>query len=135
MRDCQSMPYDPKLAGWIRREGEMRRDLDYLREMLGELEASDEWQFGLGYDDESDDKRDYHVELCVDEGLLLKLQPGIYRMTAKGHDFLDHTRDKDIWDKSKAAMGHIKDHSISMLMRVAEGYVRVKVREITGLDI
>lgn len=115
----------------------MRRDWDYLREMLSELEEADEYLFPLGLSCglDSDTKQDYHVALATDEGLLLKTQPGIYRMTAKGHDFLDHTRDKDVWEKSKAAVGHLKNHSLTMLMNVAEGFVRAKLREVTGLDI
>ena len=137
MRDCESMPYDPKLAVLILLEGEMRRDLDYLRNMLAELEEADEYIFPLGLSGGpgGDPKLDYHVALATDEGLLLKTQPGIYRMTAKGHDFLDHTRDKDVWEKSKTAVGHLKNHSITMLMNVAEGFVRAKLREATGLDI
>lgn len=116
----------------------MRRDLDYLRRLLSELEASDEWQHVIGLFDEpgeGDAKRDYHVMLLRDEGFLERMQPGIYRMTAKGHDFLDHTRDEGIWQKSKEAAGKLKDHSISMLMQLAEGYVKAKLREITGLDL
>lgn len=116
----------------------MQRDLDYMRKMLAELEASDEWQHAIGLFDEpgeGDEKRDYHVMLLRDEGFLERMQPGIYRMTARGHDFLDHTRDDTIWRKSKEAVARLKDHSISMLMDVAEGYVRAKLREITGLDL
>ncbi|MFC3568385.1 DUF2513 domain-containing protein [Paracoccus simplex] len=116
----------------------MKRDLDYMRQLLAELEASEQWQHEIGLSDDEDDldeKRDYHVILLRDEGLLERIQPGIYRMTAKGHDFLDHTRDDTIWSKSKETVSTLKDHSISMLMSVAEGYVRAKLREITGLDL
>lgn len=116
----------------------MKRDLDYMRSFLAELEASDEWQHVIGLFDEPgecDARQDYHVMLLRDEGFLERIQPGIYRMTAKGHDFLDHTRDETIWEKSKDTVGKLKDHSITMLMNVAEGYVRAKLREITGLDL
>ena len=105
----------------------MKRDLDYLRSLLAGLEASDEWQHVIGLSDEPGDydaKREYHVLLLRDEGFLERMQPCIYRMTAKGHDFLDHTRDETIWEKSKATVDKLKDHSISMLAEVAKGYVR-----------
>jgi len=112
--------------------------MDYLRQMLLDLEAEDDWLHTFGLFErpgEADTKRDYHVTLLCDEGLLQKTQPGVYRMTSKGHDFLDYTRDQRIWDKSKAAVGQLKNHSITMLMSVAEGFVKAKLREITGLDI
>lgn len=56
-------------------------------------------------------------------------------MTAKGHDFLDHTRDETVWEKTKSAAGQAKDFSVKFLMEVAEGYVRAKLRQITGLDL
>lgn len=116
----------------------MQRDMDYLRQMLLDLEGDDDWLHTFGMYDkpgEGDAKRDYHVTMLCDEGLLQKTQPGVYRMTSKGHDFLDHTRDQHIWNKSKAAVGQLKNHSITMLMSVAEGYVKAKLREITGLDL
>ncbi len=138
MQACESLVYDPMLSRIISGGISMKRDLDYLRSFLAELEASDEWQHVIGLFDQpgqGDEKRDYHVMLLRDEGFLERMQPGIYRMTAKGHDFLDHTRDETIWEKSKETVAKLKDHSISMLMSVAQGYVRAKLREITGLDV
>lgn len=134
---CESRPFDPKVALLLKLEGEVKRDLDYMRDLLTRLEESDDWQHDLGFTDEPDDESvlDYHVRLLEDEGFLLMLQPGVYRMTSKAHDFLDHTRDKDIWEKSKQAVAHLKDHSISMVVSVAEGYVRQKIIEYTGLSI
>lgn len=138
MKSCESLIRDPMLGRLLARGAGMKRDLDYMRQLLAELEASEQWQHEIGLSDDEDDldeKRDYHVILLRDEGLLERIQPGIYRMTAKGHDFLDHTRDDTIWSKSKETVSTLKDHSISMLMSVAEGYVRAKLREITGLDL
>lgn len=60
---CESIVADPKLIALLRLEGEMRRDLDYMRQMLLDMEASDEWQHELGLDDDDDPVRDYHVIL------------------------------------------------------------------------
>lgn len=136
--DCESLQVDPIIARLLAGGVRMRRDDDYLRDLLAKLEASDEWQHMLGFDDElggGDQKLDYHVVLLEDEGLLKRLQPGIYRMTAKGHDFLDHTRDSGIWASAKATTAKIGDHSITTLMKVAEGMVMARLREITGLDL
>lgn len=135
--DCESLRIDPIIARLLAVEVEMRRDDDYLRELLAKLEASEEWQHLLGFDDSpgGDPKLDYHVVLLEDEGFLKRLQPGVYRMTAKGHDFLDHTRDSGIWARAKEASSKIGDHSVTTLMKVAEGMVLAKLREITGLEL
>lgn len=136
--DCESMPYDPMLAVLLRAEDDVRRDDDYLRKMLSDMEASTEWMHYISGSDapgDSEDKAMFHAKLLEDEGLLQRITPGIYRMTARGHDFVAATADDTVWERSKQAVGHLKQHSVRMLLEVAEGYVRVKLREITGLDL
>lgn len=130
---CESKGIDPNLMELLLSGDEMRRDLDYMRQLLAELEEADDWQFHLlsvqGRPLKVDNKRAYHIMLLRDGGLLKEMAPGIFRMTAGGHDFLDHTRDQDVWDKSKQAMSKLKDHSLAMLTEVAKGFVRAKLIE------
>lgn len=135
--DCESLRIDPIIAPLLAVEADMRRDDDYLRELLAKLEASEEWLHPLGFHEGpgGDPKLAYHVCILEDEGFLKRMQPGVYRMTSKAHDFLAVTADKDIWEKSKAAVAHMKDHTVNMLLKVAEGMAMAKLREITGLDL
>lgn len=116
----------------------MRRDDDYLRDMLRAMEASDDWLHLVGYEEDqvAADKSLFHAKLLCDEGFLEEVRPcSEYRMTNKGHDFVATTRDDKIWGKTKAALSKLGGHSVTMLFQVAEGYARAKLRDITGLDI
>ncbi|MCJ8138575.1 DUF2513 domain-containing protein [Falsirhodobacter halotolerans] len=129
---CESSPTDPMLIRLLEGSGTVQRDLDFMRQILADMEASQEWLHPIGHDDNPPggrEKHDYHVLLLADEGFLQRMQPGIFRMTAKGHDFLDNTRDSGIWRASKAALSGFGSHSVTMLMNVAEGYVRQKLIE------
>lgn len=116
----------------------MQRDMSYFRELLIEMVDSDDWLHPIGvFDDpgEGDGKRDYHVRLLCQEGFLEQVQPGIYMVCSRGHDFLSYTAEKTIWEKAKAAVSHVKNPSVSMLTNVAEALVLSQISKVIELKL
>lgn len=132
-------PYDETFGRLLAGGRSMRRDDDYLRDMLAAMEAAEDWLHQVGLDDDEPpevaDKAIFHARLLEDEGFLERVQPGLYRMTSKGHDFVSTTRDAGVWAAARAAVGRLGGHSVTMLANVAEGLLRAKLREVTGLDV
>ncbi len=82
----------------------MKRDDEYIREFLLQIEASSKERILLpeyhpmppGYA-----RKVYHAHLLCDAGLLREVAPGEFRMTSQGHDFLAVVRDEDMWAEAK----------------------------------
>ncbi|MBN9890094.1 DUF2513 domain-containing protein [Salipiger abyssi] len=111
----------------------MTRDDDYLRELLLEFEADEDWvqvsELLLGPGDD-ETKRHYHVLLLCDAGMMTGVDEGLFRLTSAGHDFLELTRQSEAWEATKGASRKLGGASIQMLYRVAEGYARSKLSEL-----
>ena len=76
-----------------------------------------------------------HVNLLQDAGYLSPAQPTTrttygYRITWQGHEFLDTTRDTEIWAKTKNGAEKLGSWSIKLLGELAVGFVRAKAVEM-----
>jgi len=114
-----------------RRVAAMVRDDDYLRELLLSFEAARDWRFvtSMILDPSSEDfKRDYHIRLLADAGLMVQMNEYTFRMTSAGHDFIALTRSNEAWEATKNGVKHVAGVTIQMLFRVAEGYAVEKLR-------
>ena len=98
------------LCRFLRHPNPMKRDPEYLRQLLFEMEASESRvakarQYIGMY--RLDERRLHHLELLCDAGLIV--DAGVvdsgYRLTSQGHDFLDAIRDPGRWRKT---MDHVK---------------------------
>lgn len=111
----------------------MKRDDDYMRQLLLDIEAGEDWSFDnilwVEADDE-DEKRHFHVLLLADAGFLVRYGRDSYRISNSGHDFLALTRRSESWEATKKAAGHVGGASLQMLLRVAEGLARQKLSEM-----
>ena len=86
----------------------MKRDMDLIRDLLGQVEAIDADGSYLSVDDRL---AVHQVSLMKDAGLvdanLLEDGNGLYnganvfRLTWAGHDFLDAVREDTVWNKIK----------------------------------
>lgn len=117
----------------------MHRDDDFLRALLQEMEASDQWMHLSAIHLSSppeEMKRHFHIQLLVDAGMLAAMKSGssAYRITNAGHDFLGVTRQQEVWEAAKAGVRHLGGASVQMLYRVAEGYARQKLADL-GIPI
>ena len=81
----------------------MKRDNDYMRELLLKYEAQDSYQIVAVKElDGSNDKLLHHVDFLCDAGLLTPLNDHVYRLTNQGHDFLESIRNESIWRQTKS---------------------------------
>ncbi len=113
----------------------MRRDDDYLRDLLLELEASDQWEHMGGIvmgSPPEEMNRHFHLLLLRDADMLEEMHEDVFRITNAGYDFLALTRDTAAWQATKSAARHLAGASIQMLYRIAEG---IALRKLTELGV
>ena len=118
----------------------MKRDNDYLRNLLFEIEDDSGYATFVPLSiSMSDDvkKRYYHVQLLCDEGLLVKLnekETSGYRLTSQGHDFIEAVRDKGIWEKTKETVAETGGNAtMEILKTLAQGFLKKKIAGHTGM--
>jgi Hypothetical protein (DUF2513) len=85
----------------------MKRDLDLIRSFLLTVEADGDHAIPTGHTDE---KVADHAQQLIEEGWIegavvrnhQNVPPGfaITRLTSKGHDFIDATRNPNVWKKA-----------------------------------
>lgn len=117
----------------------MKRDDDFLRQMLLNFEASEKTTFidPLHLQSPPDElKLSYHMSLAVDAGLLTTVGRGTVRMTNTGHDYLDAIRNEGIWKQTKAAIAETGGSAtLEILKTLATGFLRKKLSQHTGLEL
>ena len=113
----------------------MKRDNDYIRELLFEFEGNDSylkivpWMYGMSDEQE---KEHYHVQLLCDAGYIVKsldTKYSGYRLTSQGHDFIEAIRDKGIWEKTKKKIADIGGNvTLDMVKTIAIGFLEQTIR-------
>ncbi|MBW8296188.1 MAG: DUF2513 domain-containing protein [Sphingopyxis sp.] len=123
----------------------MKRDMDLLRKLLLAVEESPKaaLQRMPAFEGFTEDIIAEHTRLAFDAGLLegasLKLLKGPPQfanisLTWSGHEFLEKTRDPEIWEKTKTAAGKVGSFSLPLIMEVAAGYMKAKAAAL-GIPI
>lgn len=130
----------------------MKRDMELVREILLAVEAVGEDEpvpnpFVIeGYSPKS---VGHHVHLLAEAGLVkavsitnmsdLISQAMPRELTWAGHDFIDTMRSREVWERTKVALKDAGGGSFGMMLefgkKVAEGYIRTKLKEKTGIDL
>lgn len=117
----------------------MRREMDKVRNLLLALEERQQPYFMmmnpmlLGGIDNAGEMVEYI--LLLKSGELLEEQPrNAYRITWKGHEFIDSIRDPEIWRKTKEGASKVGSWSLKLLGDMASGFIRLKATEL-GLPI
>lgn len=118
---------------------QVKRDMDYVRELLLAIEADPRFDgtswFALGLDESSGehskDELDYHVVMLVEAGFL-KGQvgfgtPSISKLTWAGHEFLDDIRDASIWGKTKERISGLTSVSLAVIAEIAKAEIKKKL--------
>ena len=129
---CYLIDWDETFWRMIQKGAEMRRDDDYLRELLFKLEADEGWNYIFSPDTEEEEREYYHLMLLADADLLERSGTfgEMWRITNAGHDFIALTRRNEAWEKVKGAGARIGGASVQILYRIAEGYARQKLTEL-----
>ena len=117
----------------------MKRDDDYIRSLLAEIESSDEAELN-GFTDEDElkgpDRRHFHFLLMADAGLVRHNGNGYYRLTNQGHDYLAAIKDDGIWSQTKSAVAETGGSaSLEILKQLATGFIKKKISQHTGIEL
>ena len=115
----------------------MKRDDDFLRELLFQLEEYDAPHFIVPNTlDGSNSKKLHHIRILCDYGYVEQLNEHAYRLTAHGHDFIESIRDESVWIKTKAAVAETGGNAtIEMVKKLATGFLKKKISDHTGIEI
>jgi len=114
----------------------MKRDNDYLRQLLLKYEADDSHQIVAVKElDGSNEKLVYHVDLLCDAGLVAPLSNQVYRLTNQGHDFLEAIRNETVWKKTNDVIVQTGGLvTLDILMGIAKGFLKEAIAKHTGFD-
>lgn len=116
----------------------MKRDDDFIRELLFEIEAADNPYLiaCLLLNPSAEDlKRHMHAKWLSDAGLLLEEDVGVFRITNQGHDYLAAIRDDGIWKKTKAAASGAGGVGLNVMKDIAVAYVKQEISARLGVQI
>lgn len=113
----------------------MIRDHDYIRDLLLDFERSDEWFMVVALlvdATELEEKKFAYCELLAEAGYLKCYENHAYRMTSKGHDFVQAIRSDDDWAKVKEFTASIGGGTSEILNDIAIGLLKQKIPETIG---
>jgi hypothetical protein len=118
----------------------MKRDTELVRTILTKIESGGEFDGSqwfipkpeeLGLPEVSKEQLDYHFMLLIDAGMIRGTLdnevPVISRLTWQGHEFLDDTRDPDIWEKTKQRARALAGVGIALLWELARAELKHKL--------
>jgi hypothetical protein len=72
--------------------------------------------------------------LHVDTDLMIEAADS-HGITWLGYDFLDSIRSPEVWKKTKEAADAAGGWSVRLLGRLAEGYLKTKIKNATGIEL
>ena len=108
----------------------MKRDMDLVRKILFEIKAKDTPYFrgGLHIEGYSEGQVYYHLSLLSDADLIVSEEIptmsgdhpliDVKRMTWKGHEFLDASRDDERWKKAKGIFSKMGGATIDVAIQI-----------------
>ena len=117
----------------------MKRDDEFLRELLLEIEASNDHLVFVHRTMDGGDlqnKQWFHAQLLCDDGYLSQESDAAYRLTAQGCDLIDSIRDEGIWNKTKGAVAETGGSAtLDIILGLARGFLKKKIADHTGIDL
>lgn len=116
----------------------MKRDDDYIRELLFEAEASQDLYvtafLHLNMTAE-ETRRHQHAELLCDAGFFQAVNKGVYRITNQGHDYLAAIRSDTVWGKTKEAAGKLGGVTLGIMKDLAVAIIKQEAKTKLGFDL
>jgi hypothetical protein len=128
----------------------MKRDMDFVREILLKIEASDGPLEVIGAFVPTDDEgeRDTTEEQRVYQYVDWLKQAGFIAtdewlsplgaeavLTWQGCEFLDTIRDPELWKKTKAGAKSVGSASVAIMGEIAKGYLKQAIRDNLHLPL
>jgi len=124
----------------------MKRDMDYVRDLLLRIEAGEKqfscyrWQTARDKKSEEEKLAEHirllkladfiDVEAESSSGVIL-----LRGLSWKGNDFLDSIRDPKIWEKTKKGAEAAGGFTVDLLKDLAKGLIKKQVEEYTGVRL
>jgi hypothetical protein len=117
----------------------MKRDMELVRTLLLKIEAAPNkpsWKELTAGESEAQAHRTLaHLKLIEDAGLTKSLAthmagdrlPHDIDLTWEGHEFLDDTRDPDVWQKAKERTKGLASVGIGFIWEIAKAEVKTKL--------
>ena len=125
----------------------MTRDMDVVRDVLRKISETDgkpSWKTLVEGKSEDEAKTIlYHIDLLNKAGLLIGVPLGMggYKiweqldLTWEGHDFVDATRDTEVWRETKKGLEGVRSFTFDLVKELAKGFIKKKVEEHTGVKL
>ncbi len=126
----------------------MKRDMDYVRELLLKIEELNLPRMSdlvATHADQDDvEKLAEHLKMLIDEAGLIegisahtlsKMNWLNIRVTWKGHEYLDNIRDPEIWRKTKEGAAKVGDFSVDIIGALAKGLIKKQIEKHTGVEL
>jgi len=119
----------------------MKRDMELVRDLLLAIERDPKFDGtkwlsptkaeDFGITNHSMQEVSYDLAMLIEEGFI-KGKIGIdvvviNKLTWKGHEFLDDTRDPDIWDKTKERAKGLTSVGIAFMWELAKAEIKTKL--------
>ncbi|WMT92471.1 DUF2513 domain-containing protein [Pelagibacterium sp. H642] len=127
--------------------GDMKRDMDLVREILFAIEAKEDLvPETVEIDGRGDLQVAEHVALLFEAGYIKGHKTehpeeghppiiDVINLTWAGHEFAATISQPDIWDRTKATLAASGRWSLALMAKTAEAYALEKLRQVTGMDI
>jgi len=126
----------------------MKRDMDYVRDLLLRIEELTEPNLAdlalQEADEDEAQKLAYHIRMMIEEvGLVRGIEAGSHsgtnwlniNLTWQGHEYLDDVRDPEVWKQAKAGAEKFGGLSFELFGALAKGLVKQQIKKRTGVDI
>jgi hypothetical protein len=134
----------------MQQESTMKRDMDFVRDLLLAIEGDNRldgtviWLFDssedLGVPGRTGEEFAYHLRQLIDAGLvngdaMSGRVPTIRGLRWRGHEFLDTLREPDTWDRVKSTAGRAGGFGFDILMSIGKEIIAAKAKELIGLPL
>jgi len=116
----------------------MKRDNDFIRQLLLECEQSDDIHLvALDVIAPSNDelKRYHHAQLLCDVGYFTPFGEHSYRMTNQGYDYLEAIKNETVWAKTKEEVTKLGGATLDMIKDIAVALIKREAAEKLGINL
>ena len=116
----------------------MKRDDDFIRQLLLECEQSDDIHLvaRLRLNPSNDElKRYHHIRLLCDSGYFAAVGEHVYRMTNQGYNYLEAIKNETVWAKTKEEVTKLGGATLDMIKDIAVALIKREAAEKLGISL
>ncbi len=126
----------------------MKRDMELVRDLLSAIESDPRLngavtlhpEIGdLGVTAENYEAVAFHLDMMIEVGLVegkaTMQMPMVRKLTWKGYDFIEATRNPEIWSRTKAAAQKVGGVGLDLLVQIAKAEGKRLITEKLGIPL